>query len=68
MSIMIDMFGIQDVRDDVVGYIRDSGERVEDYDVDTIVDDLVDRRRREGFESYCDYFEVEVFEHRVAEV
>ncbi len=66
MSMMIDMFSIQDVRDAVVGYIRDSGERVEDYDVDAIVDNLVVRRRLEGFASYRDYFEVAVFEHRVA--
>lgn len=68
MKIMIDTFTVQDIRDAVVGYIRDSGEHVEDYDVDAIVDNLASRRRLEGFESYCDYFEVAVFEHRVAEV
>lgn len=68
MDTMIDMFNMQDIRDEVRDYIRNSGERVEDYDVDAIVDILADLREREGFDSYCDYFEVAVFEHRVAEV
>ena len=64
---MMDMVSVQDVRNDVVNYIRDSGERVEDYNVDAIVDNLFVQRRREGFESYCDCFEVAVFLNRVAE-
>lgn len=57
----------QDIKNEVVGYIRNSGERVEDYNVDVIVDSLVALYERGGVDSYRDWFEAEVFENRIAE-
>ena len=56
----------QDVENEVIDYIRNSGEGVEDYDVDCIVDNLVVRYRLEGEESYRDIFEFEIFQGRKA--
>lgn len=57
----------QDVEDGVVDYIRNSGGRVVDYDVEAIVDCLVVVYEREGvgFYRYC--FETVVFMNRVVE-
>ena len=57
----------QDVKNEVVDYIRNSGGRVVDYDVDAIVDYLVVVYEREGVEFYRDCFESVVFMNRVAE-
>lgn len=57
----------QDIENEVVDYIRNSGERVVDYDVDAIVDCLVVMYECEGVESYRDCFEVAVFMNRVVE-
>lgn len=61
------MMGRQDIKDEVVDYIRDSGERVVDYDVDAIVDCLVVMYEREGVEFYRYCFEVVVSMNRVVE-
>lgn len=37
---VVEMMYRQDIKNEVVDYIRDSGEAVSDYDVDTIVDNL----------------------------
>ena len=57
----------QDIENEVVDYIRNSGERVVDYDVDAIVDCLVVMDERKGFEFYRYCFETVVFVNRVAE-
>lgn len=57
----------QDIKDDVIEYIRNSGERVVDYDVDAIVDCLVVMYEREGVEFYLYCFETVVFMNRVVE-
>lgn len=51
----------QDVENEIVDYIRNSGERVVDYDVDAIVDCLVVMYEREGVEFYRYCFETVVF-------
>lgn len=57
----------QDIENEVVDYIRNSGERVMDYDVDAIVDCLVVMYKHEGIEFYRYCFETVVFMNRVAE-
>lgn len=57
----------QDIKDDVIDYIRNSGERVVDYDVDAIVDCLVVMYEHKGVEFYLYCFETVVFMNRVAE-
>ena len=57
----------QDIEDEVVDYIRNSGGRVVDYDVDAIVDCLVVMYEREGVEFYCYCFGTVVFMNRVVE-
>nr|DAI93778.1 MAG TPA: hypothetical protein [Caudoviricetes sp.] len=57
----------QDIENEVVDYIRNSGERVVDYDVDAIVDCLVVMWEREGVEFYRYCFETVVFMNRVVE-
>ena len=47
---VIEMMYRQDIENEVVDYIRNSGERVVDYDVDAIVDCLVVMYEREGVE------------------
>ena len=61
------MMYLQDVENEVIGYIRNSGERVCDYDVDAIVDCLVVMLERKGVEFYRYCFETVVFMNRVAE-
>jgi hypothetical protein len=50
---------------EVVAYIRNSGERVDDYNLRAIVDNLLVRYLLEGVESYRDYFEVAVHDERI---
>ena len=57
----------QDIKNEVIDYIRNSGERVVDYDVDAIVDCLVVMCEQKGVEFYRYCFEVVVFTNRVAE-
>ena len=57
----------QDIENEVVDYIRNSGECVVDYDAEAIVDCLVVMYEREGVEFYRCYFEVVVFMSRVVE-
>lgn len=64
---VVEMMGRQDIEDEVVDYIRDSGGRVVDYDVDAIVDCLVVMYEREGVEFYRYCFEVVVSVNRVVE-
>ena len=64
---MVDMMCRQDIKNEVVDCICNSGERVVDYDVDAIVDCLVVLYNHEGVEFYRDRFGVVVFMNRVAE-
>lgn len=64
---VVEMMYRQDIENEVVDYIRNSGERVVDYDVDAIVDCLVVMYERKGIEFYRYCFEVVVFMNRVAE-
>lgn len=57
----------QDIKNEVIDYIRNSGEYVVDYDVDAIVDCLVVLYKHEGIEFYRDCFEAVVFMNRVVE-
>ena len=57
----------QDIENEVVDYIRNSGERVVDYDVDAIVDCLDVMYECKGVEFYRYCFEVAVFMNRIAE-
>ena len=57
----------QDIENEVIVYIRNSGERVVDYDVDAIVDCLVVFYERKGVEFYRYCFETVVFVNRVVE-
>lgn len=50
----------QDIKDAVIDYIRNSGERVVDYDVDAIVDCLVVLYEHEGVAFYLYCFETVV--------
>lgn len=45
---VVEMMYRQDIKNEVIDYIRSSGERVVDYDVDAIVDCLVVMYEREG--------------------
>lgn len=56
-----------DIMREVVAYIRNSGERVDDYNLRAIVDNLLVRYRLEGEESYRDIFEFEVYCGRIAQ-
>jgi hypothetical protein len=64
---VVEMMYRQDIENEVVDYIRNSGERVVDYDVEAIVDCLVVMYEREGVEFYRYYFEPVVFLNRVVE-
>jgi hypothetical protein len=64
---VVEMMYRQDIENEVVDYIRNSGERVVDYDVDAIVDCLVVMYEHEGIEFYRYCFETVVFMNRVAE-
>lgn len=57
----------QDIKIEVIDYIRNSGVRVVDYDIEAIVDCLVVMYEREGVEFYCYCFGTVVFMNRVAE-
>lgn len=57
----------QDIKDAVIDYIRNSGERVVDYDVDAIVDCLVVLYEHEGVAFYLYCFETVVFMNRIDE-
>lgn len=57
----------QDIENEVVDYIRNSGESVVDYDVEGIVDCLVVMCECEGVEFYRYCFETVVFVNRVVE-
>ena len=37
---MVEMMNLQDIKNEVIDYIRSSGESVADYDIDAIVDIL----------------------------
>lgn len=39
---VVEMMNRQDIKNEVIDYIRNSGESVKDYDVDAIVDNLWD--------------------------
>lgn len=62
---VVDMMYRQDIKNEVIDYIRNSGECVVDYDVDAIVDCLVVMYEREGVEFYRYCFETVVFMNRV---
>ena len=64
---VVEMMFRQDIKNEVIDYICNSGERVVDYDVDAIVDCLVVLYNHEGVEFYRDCFEFVVFMNRVAE-
>lgn len=54
----------QDIRNEVVAYIRNRGESVKDYDVDAIADDLWDC----GYDGgEVEFFERTVYENRIAD-
>lgn len=63
----VDMMYRQDVENEVVDYIRNSGECVVGYDGDAIVDCLVVLYEYGGVEFYRYCFETVVFMNRVAE-
>lgn len=64
---VVDMMYRQDIKNEVIDYIRNSGERVVDYDDEAIVDCLVVMYEREGVEFYRYCFETVVSMNRVAE-
>lgn len=64
---VFDMMYRQDIKNEVIDYIRNSGESVVSYDVDAIVDCLVVMYEREGVEFYRYCFETVVFMNRVTE-
>lgn len=64
---VVEMMCRQDIENEVVDYICNSGGRVVDYDVDAIVDCLVVMYECEGVEFYRYCFETVVFMNRVAE-
>ena len=64
---VVEMRHRQDIKNEVIGYIRNSGGRVVDYDVDAIVDCLVVFYERKGVEFYRYCFETVVFVNRVVE-
>lgn len=53
---VVEMMCRQDIKNEVVDYICNSGERVVDYDVDAIVDCLAVLYNHEGVEFYRDCF------------
>lgn len=63
---VVEMMYRQDIENEVIDYIRNSGERVVDYDVVAIVECLVVMYEREGIEFYRYCFEVVVSMNRVA--
>lgn len=61
------MMDRQDIKNEVVDYIRNSGGRVVDYDIEAIVDCLVVMYEHEGFEFYRYCFETVVSMNHVVE-
>ena len=64
---VVEVMHRQDIENEVIGYIRNSGGRVVGYDVDAIVDCLVVFYEHGGVEFYRYCFETVVFVNRVAE-
>ena len=64
---VVEMMYRQDIENEVVDYIRNSGGRVVGYDVDAIVDCLVVMCECGGVEFYRYCFETVVFMNRVVE-
>ena len=64
---VVEMMNRQDIKNEVVDHIRNSGGRVVDYDIEAIVDCLVVMYEHEGFEFYRYCFETVVFMNRVVE-
>lgn len=64
---VVEMMCRQDIENEVVDYICNSGERVVGYDVDAIVDCLVVFYECEGVEFYRYCFETVVFMNRVVD-
>ena len=66
------MMNRQDIKNEVIDYIRNSGESVKDYDVDAIVDILVDYQYNNNTGDdrmdslMVDMFEDAVFNGRIA--
>ena len=58
---------MQDIRNEVVGYIRNSGEDIKDYNVDMCADYLYDVLHLDGERAYRAEFEWAVFNFRIAE-
>ncbi|WP_288924000.1 hypothetical protein [uncultured Bifidobacterium sp.] len=58
---------MQDIRNEIVDYIRNSGEVVEDYNVDMCADYLYDVLHLDGECAYRAEFEWAVFNFRIAE-
>lgn len=69
---VVEMMNRQDIKNEVIDYIRNSGESVKDYDVDAIVDILVDYRYNNNTGDdrmdslMVDMFEDAVFNGRIA--
>lgn len=69
---VVEMMYLQDIRDEVIDYIRNSGESVADYDIDAIADNLWDCGYDDNTGDDCmdslmaDMFEVVVFNGRIA--
>lgn len=64
---VVEMMYRQDIEKEVIDYIRNSGERVVDYDVDAIVECLVVMYEHKGIEFYRYCFEVVVYMNRIAQ-
>lgn len=52
---------LQDIKNEIVDYIRNSGESVEDYNVDMCADYMYDTLYLEGVDEYRNRFEETVF-------
>lgn len=63
----VEMMYCQDIENEVIDYIRNSGERVVDYDVNAIVECLVVMYEHEGIEFYRYCFETVVSMNRIAQ-
>lgn len=61
------MLNMQTVRNEVRDYIRNSGERVKDYDIEACADYLYDVYYCDGVAAFWCEFERAVFNFRIAE-
>lgn len=61
---VVEMMYREDIKAEVIDYIRNCGESVKDYNIGAIVDNLLVRYRLEGIESYRDYLGVAVYSER----